>query len=397
MYFYKCLLIALTFIIYFDNVMSTLSRRDKKKKKDPLTDKPVNYKLSKSGPSDKSVFAKSLVEDSELSSKDVLENFGLFFKNTSILNFDADILGYVTPWNNHGYDVAKIFGSKFSMISPVWLQVTVSNGKYVIGGAHDIDQGWVHDVRKRGCKVVPRILFDKWTGPDFMSLFQEEKKLVELRDLFLKTVTDHSLDGLTVEVWSQLGGNARAQISSVLSTLSLSLRNSGKLFVLVIPPPVYNGNTPGMFEAEDFSKLVGKVDFFSLMTYDYSNPAKPGPNSPLEWIERCVRKLDPSKENRKKILLGLNMYGFDYTSQGGGHILGRDLIEFLKMNPSARFQFDSHSGEHFLELKTPSGKHTIFYPSLYSIKLRVQLASELGTGLSIWELGQGLDYFYDLF
>ena len=79
----------------------------------------------------------------------------------------------------------------------------------MIGGAHDIDQGWVHDVRKRGCKVVPRILFDKWTGPDFMSLFQEEKKLVELRDLFLKTVTDHSLDGLTVEVWSQLGGNAR--------------------------------------------------------------------------------------------------------------------------------------------------------------------------------------------
>ena len=80
---------------------------------------------------------------------------------------------------------------------------------YLIGGAHDVDQGWIEDVRRTGGKVVPRILFDNWTGKNFLSLFQETTKQERLRKLLVETVQEFKFDGLTVEVWSQLGGNAR--------------------------------------------------------------------------------------------------------------------------------------------------------------------------------------------
>ncbi|GCB75038.1 hypothetical protein scyTo_0020874 [Scyliorhinus torazame] len=72
-----------------------------------------------------------------------------------------------------------------------------------------------------------------------------------------------------------------------------------------------------MFGKPDFDQLAPVVDAFSLMTYDYSNSHRPGPNSPIPWIRACVQKLDPDANWRSKILLGLNFYGMIYGTLGG--------------------------------------------------------------------------------
>ena len=67
-----------------------------------------------------------------------------------------------------------------------------------------------------------------------------------------------------------------------------------------------------MFLAEDFSFLMEAVDYFSLMTYDYSNPARPGPNSPLPWAKRSFMFVS-NLQSRTMIfvLLSLKLIIFD--------------------------------------------------------------------------------------
>ena len=44
-------------------------------------------------------------------------------------------------------------GGKFTHVSPVWLQLKRQNGRNIITGTHDIDEGWVKDVKKAGAAV----------------------------------------------------------------------------------------------------------------------------------------------------------------------------------------------------------------------------------------------------
>lgn len=103
------------------------------------------------GPIDLSVFDRNLVDDDEALAKEVIVESGAYYKDTSDRQFNGTILGYVTPWNNHGYDVAKIWGAKFDLVSPVWLQILrVDEHKYEMKGTQDIDEGWMKDVRDVG-------------------------------------------------------------------------------------------------------------------------------------------------------------------------------------------------------------------------------------------------------
>uniref|UniRef100_A0A8D0FYC0 Chitinase domain containing 1 n=1 Tax=Strix occidentalis caurina TaxID=311401 RepID=A0A8D0FYC0_STROC len=102
-----------------------------------LSDKTICATLH----SDKNVQDRGLVVVDPKAKDIILEHRSYCSKKMKERHISGDVLGYITPWNSHGYDIAKIFGSKFTLISPVWLQVK-RRGKerFQFTGLHDADK-----------------------------------------------------------------------------------------------------------------------------------------------------------------------------------------------------------------------------------------------------------------
>lgn len=134
-----------------------------------------------------------------------------------------------------------------------------------------------------------------------------------------------------------------------------------------------------------------------------------------------MERFPPSNVSQPvKVFLSLHFYGFRYdriipTPPADqrpfqlAHILGQEYIEILKQHfTTATIIYDSRAHEHITLVYGSSTNNRplhansqpdtiIFYPSLKSIYDRLELATKLHVGASVWDGGQGLDYFFDLF
>lgn len=255
------------------------------------------------------------------------------------------------------------------------------------------------DVRQNGkiTKFFPRILFEHFTDKDYSRLLTYKDEITAASQAIIETSHKYNFDGVVLELWSQLSQRVDDEhLINLVKAIAQQLKAAGLGCILVIPP---SQRGPDLFNANHFEKLWEDLTAFSLMTYDFSSYQRPGANAPLYWMKRVVEhichKTDRLTEKRAKILLGLNFYGYDFTPEGGEAVVGDKYLGLLK-SVKGRLKLDEKDQENYFEVKTATGKHLVFYPSLYSIQQRIDLARELGVNLAIWEIGQGLDYFYDL-
>ncbi|EQC35169.1 hypothetical protein SDRG_07401 [Saprolegnia diclina VS20] len=284
--------------------------------------------------------------------------------------FAGETLGYVTPWNNHGYDMAKTFRRKFTYIAPVWYQIRHDAARTpVLTGGHDADANWIDAVRGHdglGPQIVPRFMFE------MPSLSAAEAS--QVLSLLLREVETHHFDGLTLEV----------PIVDVtvpfIKALGKALAKAKRLLLLVLPTSQRNGQLS--VDARHLQAVLPYVHRISVNAYDYSSM---GPNAPLPWLQATLQQLTPPH----KLLMGLAFYGYD-TNEA---VIASTYLTLLQTH-TPDVQWDAVA--HECKFIYAAGRRHVYYPCLQSIDDRLALYAKAHVGAAIWEIGQGLDYFYDL-
>ncbi|CAN0403194.1 unnamed protein product [Pylaiella littoralis] len=368
------------------------------------------------GPVPLSVRDRGLVT-TQVSTASILREHQAWHSEETTKNFQGETLGYVTPWHGAGYDFARTFRSKLTYVSPVWYQLR--NGgdgdgpSFLLAGGHDFDEAWVSDVRngigggvgtRSGdpgvTKIVPRVVLELRGG---FRLSQAD--LREMAELLVEEAVQKGYDGYVLDIPLSDG------IDEFVGGVKGSAIRRGKNLLLI------QSVRPGFsLSGRLLDRLVPLIHRFSLMTYDYQPGATEGgrtggagvPNSPLSWVKECVEKFapgGPGSKLRSMTLIGLPFYGYD----NGRAITSNDMVSLLtaeqqeqRRGGSVRevspifVDWDPLWREHIMSYRRQhdggrsSTEHVATFPTLAFVQERVDLAQQLGVGVALWELGQGV-------
>jgi len=387
----------------------------------------------------------------EIPSEVIMRQFDDSHGVSNVKQFAGEVLGYVTPWNTKGSDYAIKFASKFDFLSPVWFEIrfkdynninaessgnkknhptsenVADNVSFNVVGELNVNQQWISEVKKShllgknmtnddtlGVKtaqnylirIVPRFSLSDLTSKALQHFFTPGSSHPQLlAEKMVEVCKRQKFDGLVLE-WGYLTVNQVFNNADLfLRLLSNKLHALDMVLILVIPAPRHN-MVP--FTSQNLHQFSRYVDRFSLMTYDYSLDAtNVSPNAPMEWISAVIMNLlGKHKEHSKKLLVGLNFYGYMYrgvngdgVSKGRNAILSQDFLRFLKQCNIKELKWDEIAKEHYFKVTgclEPKETIQVFYPTPKSVQERLTFFMKTGAGASIWEIGQGPISFFDL-
>lgn len=159
--------------------------------------------------------------------------------------------------------------------------------------------------------------------------------------------------------------------------------------------PKTRADQPGeWYEAHDYESHGEIVDFSLLMTYEWGySGGPPMAVSPINEVEKVVN-FALSVMPANKIMLGQNLYGYDWTLpfvQGGEYaqaVSPQRAIE-LASRYNAAIEYDEKAqAPHFSYVDEEGRTHVVWFEDARSIQAKFDLVKRLGLrGVGYWKLG----------
>lgn len=212
-----------------------------------------------------------------------------------------EVLGFVAPWNDHGYKAARFIRRKLSSVSPLWFRImpgrdAEASAAYEINGLNLVDE----PEQKRWRQQI-----DSATHLDLLPHFSLEgfNKLESIKAILEKpmelaaeiaVICEHSsFSGIVFDLRAVLFRTLKPFIPRLVQALSQALRSSNRRLLLSVPAapvPGGGGSASRDFDGADAALVAKHVDAVIVGTRDFSLGAF-GPMAPLPWVRVSVTRL----------------------------------------------------------------------------------------------------------
>ncbi|GAB3054238.1 LysM peptidoglycan-binding domain-containing protein [Virgibacillus ainsalahensis] len=186
----------------------------------------------------------------------------------------------------------------------------------------------------------------------------------------------------------------REAYNNFLRKAKRRISEAGLLMSTALAPKVSATQEGALYEAHDYGVHGEIADFVVLMTYEWGySYGPPMAVSPINEVRRVV-EYALTEIPANKIMLGQNLYGYDWTlpfEQGGpaAQALSPQQAITLAREENAAIQYDNEAQAPFFIYTDEQGnRHEVWFEDARSVQAKFNLIKELGLfGIAYWKLG----------
>ncbi|WP_209122169.1 glycosyl hydrolase family 18 protein [Alkalihalobacillus sp. BA299] len=225
------------------------------------------------------------------------------------------------------------------------------------------------------------------------TVLQSEELQNRLLDEAIALMDQKGYLGLDFDL-EYLGAQNREQYNQLMRKAKTRLDEKGYFLSSALAPQVEPGMTGVLYEGHDYATHGEIADFVFLMTYEWGwTGGPPMAVAPIDQVRRVIEYAASVMPN-DKIMMGIPLYGYDWTLpfiEGETRARAIDHQEAIELAATynAAIEYDPVAQSPFFNYIDESGvKHEVWFEDARSIQAKFDLVKELGLrGFYYWVLG----------
>lgn len=299
-----------------------------------------------------------------------------------------DVNAYLTDFGTRGQRVVGEIAPVLTYLSPFSYHVGRN------GSLQPLNDTAVLDLAKAG-RVAPLLVISNWEGSMFSSelaniILNSDTVQETLLNNVIETMRSKGYRGLNID-FEYIYPRDRNAYNRFLQKVVTRLHGEGYLVSTALAPKISASQTGLLYVAHDYPVHGRLVDFVVLMTYEWGwIGGPPMAVSPVNQI-RNVLNYAVTAIPRGKILMGVSVYGYDWTlpfvpGQSRAQTMTPQGATQRAATKNVAIEYSVTSQAPNYQYVDPEGKpHQVWFEDARSFQAKLDLVKQYGLrGISFW-------------